>query len=259
MKINTLPIAALLITGLLATSCSKHYYAPALYKNDISYQFKPMSTDDSKSSNNISGSLILGKAYSSDNLTLGQVAYSRANTFQNLNTSYGVYGFAVSYQNGNIKSGDPGYFDNKSISGIGFRGSVNTYVHEGNADLRLFGIEASYSKEFGSYADFRKEAQNLPSFYADGSTSIFTAGLTNETVWRGRNPALQYGYRAFFGAVFGNHQFINNGDPNNTNSPYLTYQKECISGAGFVQINHYQAVFELTNFSTVSLRLGFSF
>jgi hypothetical protein len=249
----------LLIATLFTAGCSKHYYAPALFKSDVAYQFKPMSTDSVKSTNNISAAIVSSEGYSlSDNLTLGQLSYNRANTFKNLNVSYGAYGFIGSYQNKTIQPNQAGYFDSKSLSGLGFRGSVNTYVHDGNADFRLFGIQASYSKEFGAYTDFRKSAQNIHDLYADGSTSVITVGLTNETVWHGRNPALQYGYRFLLGTVLGNHEFVNNNE-GSTDSPFIFNKSGCFSGAGFIQIDHYQAVLEYTNFSTISFTLGFSF
>ncbi len=253
---------ALLIAGLFFASCSSHYYSPALYKNDIAYQFKPMSSDEEKSANYISGDLNLTNGHNlNDNVQYGMLRFTHAETYDNFNMAIGGYGFMGDYQNFTLQPSDAGYFGNKSFSGLGLRFSGNTYVKNGNADDRLFGIDVSYSKEFGDYADYRTQAQNIPGFYSDASTSVLTAGLTNEIIWQsGRSPAFQYGYRLFFGGVFGNHTFANNTVQSNTiNSPYVAYGTLCYSAAYFIQVQQIQAVVQVTDFSAIQLTLGYRF
>lgn len=250
-------------TTILLSACSKHSFAPALYKNDMAYQFKPMSTDEQKDATYISAALNLSggaNANYNDQVVMGQLSFDRANTFENLNVTYGAYGFLGSYQNTTTQTTDPGYFNTKSFAGYGFRGSANVYAQSGNMDLRLFGVAAAFSQESGAYSDFRKYAQNLPGYYTDASQSIFTAGFTNEISWKmERNHDIQLGYRIFAGGVFGDHRYVNANDPNSYNSIYDIHNRFTISGSFFTQIQRYTMVAELQNFDAFTIRLGFRF
>lgn len=175
-------VLAALFLVLLCCGCNNHYYSPALYKNDITYQFKPMSVDSIKTVNYITGSFINGFGYDNDRITLGQLAYNRATTYKSVNLSYGAYGFSGTYENRDLKPTDAGYFDSKSLSGVGLRFSANCYVKENNSDNRFIGIDASYSKEFGNYSDYRKSVQNTPYIYSDANNSVLTVGITNEII-----------------------------------------------------------------------------
>ena len=80
----------LIATLLFFTSCNQHIYGPALYKTDINYQFKPMSSDSVKSANYVSGAVELGSGVNlQDEILIGQINYNRANTYKNFNLSYG--------------------------------------------------------------------------------------------------------------------------------------------------------------------------
>jgi len=249
---------SLCIIPLLFCACNDHIYAPALYKSDIAYQYKPMSSDSLKNANYVSGAISIGNGVSpEDKLVIGHASFSRANTFQNFNIAYGGYGFLGNYQNLTIASTDPNYFTNKYFSGVGLRFSGNVYTPSGRADLRLLGIEASYSKEFGAYAAFRQYAQSQPGFYTNANTSLLTAGITSEIIWRQKNDSnAQYGYRLFVGSVFGNQNLYNSNDPNGY-SPYNDNSDFCISGAFFVNVTRVHFVVEYQNFSTLTLGFGY--
>src|SRR5476651_2794738 len=105
--------AIFFIIALLFSACTDRVYAPALYKTDIAYQYKPMSSDAVKNANYISGSLNVGNAVNQSDATfIGRAGLGRANTFNNFNLAYGAYGFLGDYQNTSIQNNQLGYFTN---------------------------------------------------------------------------------------------------------------------------------------------------
>ena len=259
-KIYYLPFLAVIT---LLAACNDHYYSPAMYKNDMVYQFKPMSSDSQKNATYISGGINIGAGSTqNDNVLMGELHLDQAHTFDNLNIAYGAYGFAGSYQNSSIQTNEPQYFDSKFMGGYGFNASANIFVTSGRADYRILGLAASYSNEFGDYADFRKKAQSTPNFYTDASTSVFTAGFTNETIWRSSHN-FQQGYRVFLGEIFGNHNYINTSTATPTSSSnYNTFNNNgrvYISGTYFLQVNKYHIAVDVQNFTAVNIQFGYRF
>lgn len=249
-----------LLVILLCFGCSKHYYSPALYKNDIAYQFKPMSSDSLKSANYLTATIYTGIGDTKDNMTYGRLSFNRSNTYKNFNIAYGGYGVFGDYKNYDLNDIDAGYFKNKYLSALGLRFSADTYYTEGNADIREIGIELAYSKEFGQYKEFRASGKDQPYIYTDARTSVLTAGVTNEIIWHNKNNrSTQYGYRFYLGTVIGNHDFINNNDPINTYSPLPFYKNIVAAGTGFVQIGHFQFIAENQNISSITFSLGYKF
>lgn len=248
-----------ILAVLILSACNQHYYAPVLYKNNISYQAKPMSTDSAKTSNYIFGGLGYATGINpdlKDNIYMGQLSFDRAHTFDNINIAYGIFGFAGAYENTAHQSTDIGYFDTKSFAGLGARTSANLFVPLNNVDLRIIGVEFSYSKEFGGYADFRSNAKSNPSFFTDANTDLFTGNLTSEVAWHGRNnPTLHYAVRGFLGTTFGNHEFGNNFE---TKHQYIS-DKVYFGGSFFMQVKNYCIVLERQYTSSVSLRFGYRF
>jgi hypothetical protein len=245
------------------SACNQHIYGPALYKSDIHYQFKPMSSDSIKTANYVSAGIGIGSGVNlQDEIVLGEAGYCRANTFEHFNLSYGGSAFLGDYQNHTIQPGETEYFTDKLLAGIGLRGSADVYVNTGRTDIR-FGIEAAYSNEFGPYANFRKDVQKNSDYYTDAGTSLFTSGLTSEVIWHNKKErSTHYGYRLFVGSVFGSHQFTNNYVGTNPYTPYSPYQNEnklCISQAYFMQVDKINFVIESPNFMSLNLRLGYRF
>jgi len=174
-----------------------------------------------------------------DELTAGQLNLGMAYTLKHINIAYGAFGDAGQFSNGTIPGNQPGYFTSKFAGMAGGRASINYYITPGNVDIRIIGIEAAYSHEFGSYADFRREVAGQPNFFSDTRVNLFTIGGSSEVVWYGRDPSFfQYGFRLFLGG---------------TNSSYTKYYDSYIqsrataSFAYFMQMKNYFMVAELTS------------
>ncbi len=260
---NRTTLAILLPILLFSAACNQHIYAPALYKTDVHYQFKPMSSDSVKTANYGSAGIGIGSGVNlQDQIVMGEASYNRANTLQNFNFSYGASAYLGDYQNHVIQQQEAEYFTDKLIAGFGLRGSADIYANTGRTDVR-FGIEAAYSNEFGSYADFRKDVQKNSNFYADATNSLFTGGVTAEVIWHNKKElSTHYGYRLFIGSVFGSHSLTNNYIGTNSNVPYSPYDNQnrlCISQAYIMQVDKVNFVIETPNFSSINLRVGYRF
>jgi hypothetical protein len=222
---------------------------PAFYNNDISYQPKPISADTVHHATYISASLINGQgANTNDALTAGELNLGMAYTLKHFNIAYGAFGAAGSFNNQTIPQGQPYYFSNKFAGITGGRASFNYYITSGRVDIRILGIEAAYSHEFGDYANYRKDVAGVPGFYTNTLTNLFTVGGSSEVTWYARDPSLQFGFRLFLGATNGsypNYNFYNN-------------QREYGSFAYFMQIKKYFMVAEF-NSGGGHFNLGYRF
>jgi len=188
---------------LLLASCSK-VYVPALYHQDIVYQPKPASFDSVKTANYASAGLNVNTNNNgSDLLFSSQFNLSRGHVFNNFNLGYGVFGVLGDYQNSAIQKGEPNYFGDKFSAAAGGRISADYYIKSGNADIRIVGVEAAYSHEFGSYAAFRKYVDTQPDYFADTRTDLFSLGLTSEVIFHNRGNTIRHGIRGFIGTTFG--------------------------------------------------------
>jgi hypothetical protein len=175
---------------------------PAFYNSDITYQPKPLSADTFHHATYISASIVNGQgANPNDALTAGELNLGRAYTTKHFNFSGGVFGAAGSFSNATIPSGQPFYFNNKFTGMAGARASVNYYITSGHVDIRIIGIEAAYSNEFGDYANYRKEVAGQPYFYTSTRTGLLTIGGSTEVIWYGRDLSWQYGFRLFLGTT----------------------------------------------------------
>src|SRR5476651_2636645 len=109
-----------LVTLVCCSSCSQHFYAPALYNNDISYQPKPASFDSAKTATYISiggGFTIIN---SDDGISLNEFNVSRAHVFNNTNLSYGAFGVIGSIDKSiNPDEKDPYSFVSKNFAAVG--------------------------------------------------------------------------------------------------------------------------------------------
>jgi hypothetical protein len=201
-----------LIYLLFLVSCSPStiypkYYDPALLGIDISYQPKPMAADSLKEAKYISAGInqkvIVNGSQDLDLVYMIQSDLSRAHTFKGLNIAYGVFGMAGIIENGLINEGKPYYYDKKSFTALGARGSVNTFFTRDNVDYRIIGAEFSFNKELGDFAAFRKTIKNEPYYYTVHNTQLFTAGLTSEVIVHShKNTSSQLGARLFLGRTF---------------------------------------------------------
>ena len=196
----------LLILPVLLSSCHvQHTYAPALYHHDIAYQPKPASFDSVKTANYFSAGMgMYPDASWSDLVTTGQADLSRAHVFKNVNLSYGVFGAAGNYQADNTGK-SPYDFSGKYFGAVGGRISANLFKSYERMDFRYIGFEASYSHEFGAYADFRDFLnEHTSQFNIDPNRELYTLGLTSEIIFHNQNNVnIQHGIRFFLGGSFG--------------------------------------------------------
>jgi hypothetical protein len=76
----------------------------------------------------------------------------RAHAYKFFDLAYGTYGYAGGYEVQAIpeESGIKGFY------GIGARGAANFNIRYDNFELRVLGIKAAISREFGGYRQFRE-------------------------------------------------------------------------------------------------------
>lgn len=181
---------------------------PAYYNQDIAYQPKPLSVDSIHHATYISASLVNGfGANDNDQLTAGQLNLGMAYTLKHFNISYGAFGAAGSFHNGTVPDTQAYYFNSKFVGIGGGRASINYYVHFDHVDIRIIGLEAAYSHEFGAYADYRKEVNGQPYFFTNARTNLFTWGGSSEVAWYGQDPSFQFGLRLFVGQTNGSYRY----------------------------------------------------
>jgi len=222
---------------------------PAFYNNDVSYQPKPISADTVHHATYVSASLINGQgANENDELTAGQLNLGMAYTIKHFNFAYGAFGAAGSFNNATVEGDEPYYFHDKFVGVTGGRASVNYYITSGHVDIRIIGIEAAYSHEFGGYANYRNEVVGVPGFYTNTRTNLFTIGGSTEVTWYGRDPSWQYGLRLFIGQTDGSY----------ANNSYSDVSRTAGALAYFMQIKRYFMVGELTG-SGGHFSLGYRF
>jgi len=194
----------LVITATLFASCA-NVYTPALYHQDIAYMPKPASFDSVKSATYASAG-INGNYNQNyvDMLISGQFNLSRGYVFNNANLAYGVFGVLGDYENSQIQQGQPNYFNDRFFGAVGGRFSANLFSNTGRSDFRFLGIEMAYSHEFGDYLNFRRSVENVPGYYVDPRSDLFTIGLTTEVLFHPiGNTNIQHGIRGFLGYTFG--------------------------------------------------------
>lgn len=191
------------------------YYQPALLDLDRNYLPKPMLADSVKSLYGISFSYTTSdyniKPFSkADHQNLFEFNFTASHLIKNIQVSYGTYLFEGEYENGALKQGSTDYFDRKNFNGYGIRAAINFVKADGDSELRFPGLELSYSKEEGAFAQYRSSLLNQDQNYTNPKTGLFTAGLFSETAWRSyRNPDFYFAAKLFFGHTFGDMSFHN--------------------------------------------------
>jgi len=244
-------------------------YGPALYKNDISYLPKPLSSDSLHHASYISLSTTSTNGTDPDNsndqLTRGEINFGQGFTGKGFNIAYSVFGTAGSYDNmTNLVTNDSHYFNSKFFGAFGGRFSANTFITSGRVDIRIIGFEMAYSHEFGGYATYRKSVTDTANFYTNNRTDLVTLGGTSEVIWHSHDPKIQFGFRVFIGYTLGDNSYRNNGvtspdsyDPFTQNNSQ-SYIAQHSSLAYFMQIHQYFFVAEV-NGAGGQLRLGLRF
>ncbi|MES2277040.1 MAG: hypothetical protein V4592_13510 [Bacteroidota bacterium] len=257
-------IISVLLIAILCSSCNKHFYAPALYDNDISYQPKPASFDSAKSATYVSLGEGFNQAVNLNNtVSFGEFDISEGHVFKNSNLSYGAFGFAGSIDNSNHQNElkDPHSFESKGFAGIGARASFNMFkAIEENVNFRYIGVEATYSKEYGDFAAYRREIQNLPDYSATTRTEMLTVGATSEILWHSPNStSKQFAFRFFLGKTFGDYSYLKN----NSSGIEVNNIPLYFTAAYFMQIKHFWGAAELTrndiSIPGVRIKVGYRF
>jgi hypothetical protein len=231
--------AAFLLSSCVVNKAVTSYNGPAFYNSDITYQPKPLSADTFHHAAYVSASIVNGQGgNANDALTAGEINLGMGYTIKHFNFAYGVFGAAGSFSNATVPSNQPYYFNNKFAGTAGGRASVNYYITSGHVDIRVIGIEAAYSNEFGDYANYRKEVAGQPNFYTSTRTDLLTIGGSTEVIWYGRDRSWQYGFRLFIGST-------------NVNFPRNSDGYDALPGvtgalAYFMQIKRYFLIGELT-------------
>jgi hypothetical protein len=230
-------------------------YGPALYRSDLAYLPKPLSSDSSHHANYVSAAIYSGSGAGPSNdddvLTRGELNIGQGFTFSHFNVGYGVFGTLGDYSNYTDPSGSSS-FSSKFFGAAGGRFSADAFVTLGRVDIRFIGFEIAYSHEFGDYAVYRKEV-DVPYTYTNKRTDLTTLGGTSEVIWHSSDPNIQFGLRLFMGNTLGDYAY-------HYQNMTFTYYNNGVSGslAYFMQIHRYFFVGELNN-NGGQLRFGLRF
>lgn len=213
MKRQILPL--LLFPVLSLYSCSRSYLSPAISGNNISYMAKPMADSEKRSKTYITGTFA-GSSSPGNAVSFGTgiLNIHRAHTYESFNFAYGAFGYLGQAQH-NIQevttNENKNYlpsFD-KNVSGLGLKTSIGYQVlsSNGNVNFRVINWENAFSREMGSYADFRKLQHgtgNYTDSYISDKVNIWTTGLSSELIFHGRkNKEIQHAFRLFLGTTPG--------------------------------------------------------
>lgn len=250
------------IIMLLCSACSKHFYAPALYNNDISYQPKPASFDSAKSATYISGGFGANQAVSaSDVISFGEINLSEGHVFNNVNLAYGAFGFAgaISNSDHNNENNQPYSFGSKGFWGAGGRASINLYKAMGNVNFRYLGVEGAYSYEDGDFAAYRRLVHDVSGFHSTTRVEMVTLGGTSEILWHNALALdRKYAFRLFVGKTLGDYSYLDNSD-----NDFVSLNGVYVNVSYFMQVSHFWGAAELTRgiapVTSIRLKLGYSF
>lgn len=238
MKKNLyLTIVAAMATTCFLSSCSKQYYAPGLYQNDVQLMMKPQSQDSAKRKIYIAGVLAeqLGASGQGD-ATSGVLNVYQSHTFKNINLSYGAIAYAgkysrnetISSSNGNGGTTTNDIHISKGFTGYGFNGSLSFYFSNKVCDFRILGADLIYTKESGDYLAFRRSVYGLPDILSSPRSEMLSYGIFTEYVFHPKTD-LNVGFKIFLNKVTGQI----NRDLNDYGSGFNT-----TGGTLFAEFNH---------------------
>jgi hypothetical protein len=223
----------------------------------VAYVPKPASYDSVKKVIYLSGGLGGSTGINlSDAITHGTVDISVGHDLKKANLAYGAfaYGGVITNTGSSNNSNDRYPLNSKGFGAIGGRFSINAYTTGKRSNFRYLGFEATYSKEFGSYADFRKAVNGIDNHYAITGTDLLTMGLTSEILWRNRRPEYtQYGIRFFIGGRCLNHKF------ENSESDYYRTNPVLMDLGYFMKFKRYIGSINTNFITSLAFRLGYSF
>lgn len=256
-------LPALLLLFLLS-SCTRNFYAPALFNNDISYQPKPASFDSAKHSGYITGGFGFNPAVSNKEvITFGEVNIAQAHDLGGVNVAYGAFGYAgaISNNNNNNNTYGPYAFQSKGFWGGGARFSTNLYTKlNNNADFRYLGFEAAYNREDGDFAAYRRLVYGVNGYSSTTKTELVTIGGTSEILWHSTTSTNeQYGLRLFIGKTLGDYSYLDDSEYDSLTNPTSVY----VAASYFMQVQKFFGIAELTRglspISGIRIKLGYRF
>jgi hypothetical protein len=192
------------ITAVIS-SCTRSYYAPGLYHNDVQFMIKPHSKDSVKTRVYASGVyLAQNGAGSQGGSQSGLLNIYRSHTLPHFNLSYGALGYTGVYSR--TKTEDNGTISplvNKSFYGYGLNGSGSFYLSTRKTDFRIIGIDLTYSHESGSFLAFRKAQVGQPNVSSAAQDGMFSYGIFTEVIIKpGANT--NFGFKLFVNQTPGN-------------------------------------------------------
>ncbi|MFI5138720.1 MAG: hypothetical protein ACHQIM_12910 [Sphingobacteriales bacterium] len=249
-------ILLLSLASLIFASCS-NVYTPALYHQDIVYQPKPASFDTVKAVNYFSAGINVNTNNNGNDLLFGgQFNLSRGYVFNNFNLAFGAFGFFGDYQNSEIQKSDANYFSDKFVGAVGGRASADVFITSGKTDIRIIGVEAAYSHEYGDYANFRQNINTQHQYYTDPRTDLFSLGLTSEVIFHSRYHNIENGIRGFVGTTFGYNELDYTYYKTQTTAD-SRYRRIFGKLSYFIKLNKYFASIETGE--NIFLRVGLTF
>jgi len=202
-----------LIISAIFSSCSyqQAYYVSPFNGNSNTYHATPLLSDSVKSAIYLSGNMYSGSANyngSDDVINFeGDVyrtqQFGLLEAYYGLNASFGNYDVAeldsdytystVNYQLINSMAGS------KSFGGVGAEGGINFTLPMAHGEWRLFGMEVSSHKEFGSYLDFRNLLPDSAATLIIKNSFFSTLGFYSELVKKVKHGS--YGFRIASGTI----------------------------------------------------------
>lgn len=257
---------AIIIAATLS-SCSKQYYAPGLFQNDVQLMIKPQSQDSVKSKVYISGVLLTQSGASGQgSSTSGLLNLYQSHTLKNVNLSYGVLGYTGNYSRNessttNNSSGQTSTTEthiSKSFTGYGFNGSASVYFSNALVDFRVLGADLVYTHESGDYLAFRRSVFGQPGILSSPRADMITYGIFTEYVFHPKAD-LNFGFKVFFNKTTGKvNQDLQNAVNSYENGFYTT------GGSLFAEFNrinvHATAAFASNLIAGgIQLGVGYSF
>ncbi len=175
--------SALVVLACL-TSCAQHY-GPAMFGTQNTNMAKPQYDTGTANRKSYAGLEFSGNnGYNSSKYNYSLMpSYHRAHAFSFLDVAYGGFGYAGLYRVSNIKP-ENGI---KYFAGLGGRASANVNLRLENFNWRIIGVDAAYSKEFGSYRQMRSDFNNnsndsIIMYHTKGHSA--SIGLFTEFVFR---------------------------------------------------------------------------
>jgi hypothetical protein len=251
MKKTLYPILVM----LSLTSCitSSYYMSPFSSSSDP-YHAIPLKSDSVKSASYAGGIFTVGGA----NINWNDPVYSfqaniyRAHNFGHFQAYYGVGGNIGNYHVERYEN----YVDDPNAPGAGsriipennyvfagahFNGGINAVIPFRNGgEWRVIGLETSVQKEFGDYANFRRNLKDSMADYVLKKTTTATFGFATDIIGRSRHGA-QFGYKVAWGTVLNPNSDYSREDPNRNINPlfYFSQTLHLTKGpvTGFAQVN----------------------